>query len=208
VSHTYKFTVSVQHDSTLPRDAIVNTLYFRNSALGADLPIVGTDLDALADDLASVFQGNWYGASPLRRITVKAYDTEGAPPHRPQSTRVKNDTALAVTVSYPSEIALCLSFKGGPERWQRGRIYLPANLAVNWTSASTLSARPQSGMITQALNLADALSGLGGPNIDWMVHSADHPDSKVTEAWVDDEWDTQRRRGLKATTRTIRSQSG
>jgi hypothetical protein len=64
-------------------------------------------------------------------------------------------------------------------------------------------------MMTLALNYADALSALGGIDVDWVVHSPTHDtNTKVKEAWVDDEWDTQRRRGQRATKRITRAQSG
>jgi hypothetical protein len=104
----------------------------------------------------------------------------------------------------PREVALCLSFRGAENvPRQRGRIFCgPVNAQTE---------RPADAIRTICLSLATGLANIGGTNVDWCVFSrasvgptggladAFHP---VKQAWVDDEWDTQRSRGLRATTRS------
>jgi hypothetical protein len=96
-------------------------------------------------------------------------------------------------------VALCLSYyseNNVPKR--RGRLFVP--IAV---LRSTPGLRPDSAQRTKALDLGGLLANAGGANIDWGVWSrtdgAFHP---TTNSWVDDEWDTMRSRGLRATTRS------
>lgn len=200
---TARFTVSVQHDSALPRDAIVNTIYLRHNTVGV---ITGFDTDALAADLAQVYEEKLFVGTALRAITVKAYDTAGPPPHDPVSVHVRNPDGVPVPASSPSEIALCLSFKGGQRPWERGRIFLAPWMTQEGRMPQNISARPYDALMTPLLDLAEGFAGLGGIDIDWVVHSKTHAtDTKVQSAWVDDEWDTQRRRGLKATRRLTRN---
>jgi len=99
----------------------------------------------------------------------------------------------------------------------------PANLAgqicdvfmkpsTGWISAAgeiTTAMYPSATVMAAALQLATALSGVGGVDVDWVVHShANDASYTVTNAWVDDEWDTQRRRGMRPTTRQLAAVSG
>lgn len=200
-----KFQVSVPGASTLPRDAYTNTVHFVDNAIASDAPFVGTDVDALAGDIAAAFEEFWFGLAPARKITVKAYDLDGPPPHDPLVTHVRNPAGTVANINYPGEIALCLSFKGGNRPWQRGRIYLAPQLATGFTGPTSLAPRPPTALMDMALNLGGALSGIGGANIDWVVHSATRGvNFPVTDCWVDDEWDTQRRRGTRPTLRRTR----
>jgi hypothetical protein len=46
------------------------------------------------------------------------------------------------------------------------------------------------------------LTALGGLDVDWVVYSrVDNRSSPVTDWFVDNSWDTQRRRGPRATSR-------
>ena len=205
MARVIKFQVSTAFFPEMPKNVVTNTLYFRNNSLLADtsVPLAGTDVGTLADDLAAIYDS---ALTPVgsKRITVKAYDVEGAPPHDPLVTSTKNPAATLTSPSMPSEVALCLSFRGGLRPWQRGRIYL-----APWLMGMGAADRPSAAQRTQALNLADSFSSLGGANIDWVVWSHNrHSAIQVNYAWVDDAWDTQRRRGLAPTTRTSKTVSG
>jgi hypothetical protein len=198
---TYKLMVQQPMDSSLPRDLFVNTLHFRHS-LGA---LFATDLTSFADNVSAAFLATvWSGST--KRHTIKVYTTEGSPPHDPIVTKDYNAATAIPNAAYPREIALCLSFKGGQRPWQRGRLYIAPQLVTTYTTASTLTPRPPAGLMAKLLDLGDALAAAGGPDWSWVVHSPTRgEDTPVKDTWVDDEWDTQRRRGLRATTRTTRS---
>jgi hypothetical protein len=88
---------------------------------------------------------------------------------------------------------------------RRGRLYVP----FYWLfPASALADRPSLTVRTKVGDLAQVLQDLGGVDIDWSVWSkADGQARAVSNWWVDDEWDTQRRRGLRPTTRVSGSTS-
>jgi hypothetical protein len=190
---TRKYVVSAAADSLLPRDCIVNTLFF-NHTVGE--PVLPEDVDAICADLATLFQGSWYGASN-RQIKVTAYEVGGVDPHFPVGSAIIN-TGLSPESPGPRETALCLSFFG--ERnvpRKRGRIYLAMG-----PRTSDMAVRPTVSHQTQAMAMATGFHNIGGINVDWSVHSTVTGDTeKVQYAWCDNEWDTVRKRGLKATGR-------
>jgi hypothetical protein len=175
----------------LPRDVMQITPCFEHSATLGDLGQV--DYDALANDLATGLQ-TWVGATP-RQLTVKLYEIENSDkPNRPKSTVIKNP-GVSPEASFPRELAVCLSFNGGnnsPDK--RGRLYVP----LIPFGASTLGPRPSAAIMQKAADLVPLFTGLGGSNVDWGVWSPSRRTFTAAERWfVDDEWDVQRRRGLK-----------
>lgn len=195
--------IAVAVDSVLPRDRIISVLHFNHHTI----PLVGTtDWDTLGSDLANIYNSNWgRGALGAQELWVTLYNLDDPQPRAPKSQQVWGK-GNAPAASCPREVALCLSFyadRNQPRR--RGRMYLsPAARGL-----TGLGPRPTVSQQNDVLTIADALSGLGGADVDWCVRSiADGDFKKVTHAWVDDEWDTQRRRGLRATSRVERDVSG
>lgn len=200
MAQTYKFQVGMYTETGLPRDVVVNTLHFQHQ-LGSLLP---TDLDAMADSLIDLYRLKFSGASV--KVNVKAYKAE-AGPQPPLSDRTKG-TSLA-TATGPREIALCLSFAGNKAKpRERGRIYLAAPLMYN-----SFGSRPSVAQQNWALGFYStsnqSFPDLGGA--DWVfgvwspTNQAFH---KTTEAWVDDEWDTVRSRGLQPSSRVSSVRDG
>jgi hypothetical protein len=191
---------SWQCDTALPRDAMTINPHFRHQGvLPGDDPTYAT----LANDLATGLNG-WGTGSANRQLTVKLYDLADTEPRRPKATKVLN-TGLASASSYPREVCLCLSFFGGNNLPQnRGRLYIPM-----WATGGSAGLRPDAAQRTKAGDLVPVLAGLGGVDIDWIVWSPTrNAATKVTNWFVDDEWDTQRRRGLRPTTRTAGTTGG
>jgi hypothetical protein len=195
---------SWQVGSTLPRDRVQITPCFRHQ-LGI---IEGApDWQTLADDLHAGLTG-W--ASPVignsNELTVKLYEIGKPPPNRPQATKV---SALpnAAEASIFREMACCLSFYGGSNNPnQRGRLYIPLFLA---SSGTTPGVRPSTTVRDKIGTLAPIFAGLGGVNVDWIVWSpTKQAATRVTNWWVDDEFDVQRRRGLRPTARTSGTTGG
>lgn len=184
----HKYQVSAMLDSALPRDRIINTLYFDHQGPTADL-------DLMCRDLAQVFVDGWYNTTA--EIRVRAYDV-GSAPNYPVGEGVKNPGASGTSAG-PREVCLCLSYyaeRNLPRK--RGRIYLP-----NFGTLPFTAVRPTTAQRQKALDLAQDFRDLGGIDVDWVQYSPTAGEaSNVTNAYVDDEWDTQRRRGLRPTTRT------
>lgn len=201
-----KFQVTLPFGPALPENVVVHTFYL-NDTLPNEWP-GSTDWGKLCDDAAAAWQSSWTLTTSIRPITVKVYNAQGAPPHDPLHTSTLNATAALNTPNWPTQLAMCLSFKGGQRPWQRGRMFLAPWTCATFAGVSSIANRPSTAMQNQALSLADALAGLGGIDIDWGVYSKTH-DSWVsmTQAWVDDSWDIQRRRKLDPTGRVTKSYS-
>jgi hypothetical protein len=117
----------------------------------------------------------------------------------------KNATGQSASGN-PRELAICLSFyadRNIPRH--RGRLYFPAPIVAG----SSLSVRPSSIAMNAVAAFVPVFAGLGGVDVDWVVWSEkDRTARKVTNWWVDDEWDVVRSRGLRPTTRLTGSTSG
>lgn len=172
-----------------------------------------------ADDLTALglchtqlqtFYNSWRGTmSNLARQngwSIKSYDDTDPIPRAPVLETTFNLTSAPTGSGMPPEVALCLSFQGArqsgvPQARRRGRVYLPFPLA----SAGGTDGRPAAGTITTAVGLGQALltASDSAGTWTWMTFSTVAPGyATVTDGWVDNEWDTQRRRGRKATSRT------
>lgn len=187
----HRFQISAAADTLLPRDRFINTLYLDHTA-------VLEDLDATCLDLANLWQTQWYVGA--REIEVRAYDVGGNPPHFPVGD-AKINAGLSPATPGCRELAICLSYyaeRNLPR--QRGRMFLPAAPAA--MSIGTL--RPSTTNLTKVMTLANGIAAIGGADVDWKVWSPTTQQShEVTHAWVDDEWDIMRSRGLRATTRQL-----
>lgn len=185
--------------AALPRDQVVNTLHFKHS-----IPVLpdGTGWDDLANDLLNLYKAKGGEYRGITSWTVKLYNLADPKPRYPKTIKTGAVTTPN-TLASPREVAICLSFRGDKNvPRQRGRIFVGP--------AQCNTARPAAGDITKILSHADGFANLGGIDVDWCVYSRTedgagngsagmHP---VQYAWVDDEWDIQRRRGQKATSRT------
>jgi hypothetical protein len=110
-----------------------------------------------------------------------------------------------------------LSFQGAQEsganmRRRRGRLYLPP---MDTSSLSLVGGRVTvaAPTVTTIVNAADAMLNMSSTlGLQWAVFSPttlaetgsyDAAFEDVTNGWVDNEWDIQRRRGTVAQSRTL-----
>lgn len=206
---TFRAQVSWNMDSALPRDSLECVLHFDR----VDVP-GGPALDwsAIANDIATLFDLNWNVSGC--EIVVKLYDLSDALPRPVKATATKRP-GLHPASAIPREIALCLSFYGDRNMpRERGRIFLPAVCGI---SQAALSGRPQwsgvNNMSDKAIGLAStansSLPDIGGIDVKHGIWSP--TTQRFVQAkhyWVDDEWDTIRKRGLRATTRKTATREG
>lgn len=211
------FLVTATFDSTtgVPEDAVQNSFHFEAATVD------DVSIDGAFDDLETFYNtppaaqppGNfvaaWMGKQLSGTATFKAYAVAGAPPHpvlRSRSWTLDNDQTQAVL---PSEVAVCLSYRGvlaggDFDRRRKGRVYIgplifnavddsPSNLArVEGTFQTVLA---QAG--------ADLAVGSGNP-AEWVVWSPTYSSSTpVVAGWVDNAFDTQRRRGEATSSRLL-----
>lgn len=182
-----------------------NTTYWvdaDDSQLGDITLALKDSYDAMAVEWSELMAQNGH--------EVKYYDMEDAEPRAPILQDTFNLASAPSGSPLPTEVSLCVSFQGPkqsgiPQARRRGRNYLP----FLDTGTIQLDGRPDAGVITNAIawgqNLLDFSQTGGAPT--WVVNSTyGEPlefTTVVTEGWVDNEFDTQRRRGRPATARSV-----
>jgi hypothetical protein len=188
----YRLSIWTRLDSTLERDKV-----FINPVINATAGPANTE--QLAQEAVDAMQ-TWTGLGGVVEFGCKVYDVQKPKPNYPLATVIENANAFAAT-SAPREVALCLSFYAGQNvKRRRGRLYLP----TTWIGAgSNLAVRPTQTQINKVMALGVILQDLGGLAEDWSVYSkVDGTARAVTNYWCDNEWDIQRRRGLRGTSRS------
>lgn len=222
VQHIYN------HKSGQAEDAILNTLYF-SSIVSPPTGTWLTDLDAAVlkfynDPVGSPARSihQYIGSVQMltARETNKIYNMADDPPRIPVGnfTDPAPDWPNNTTPAMPSEVAICLSFRGNLESGQpaarrKGRIFIgPLNTSVlqaDTNGTARVHAELQQTFVNAAQRLqADAQTA----GFNWIVFSptsvaaeqpsgGDFGEFEVTSAWVDNAFDTQRRRGVNAGSR-------
>jgi hypothetical protein len=136
----------------------------------------------------------------------KIYNLEDPEPRAPTDEGSWNLSSAPAGSNLPPEVALCMSFQaekisGVPQARRRNRVYLgPFDV-----SACGTDGRPAPALVTLVADWGEAIftaAGLG--TWDWAIYSTFSPTTGVIAAngWVDNEFDTQRRRGRESTSRT------
>lgn len=213
----YEFTVTIPNAATnLPADAVVNTWHFARQISGPP-----DDFDNVRDMLkdfytvappgtSSTVCGNMPSATVGTTWTVKAYRLADPEPRAPAYESTFNTTSLSASVPLPAEVAIVLFIQaapasGVPQARRRNRKYLgPFGTIANQTPGRPLTATRQTICLAakELLNAAQASNTWG-----WRVYSPTTDlDHTPVGGWVDDAWDTQRRRGLEKTGRILWSE--
>lgn len=184
------FQVALHNTSGLPRDDAVNTLYYEINAPDTH--------EGAADDIAAAYQSHTLEINQVYQgMTIKAFNPGPGPPKFIKKYPLAGGGGMA-----PTEVALCLSYRsndGGPLGQRRGRIFLP--------SGNVGSTRPTTVQLTRLLDFGDKLALIGNlGNTTWRLFSRKgNSFHDIDEISVDNEWDTQRRRGMRALVRTKRT---
>lgn len=200
----YRLQFDIPAISGLPRDAVVNTWNVEAASQAA-----------AEDAVEAIFErwifalSEWIGPQMSRVAPVHAAIYHMGDPE-PRSPIAEADTGTLDgenSGGLPTEVAVCLSYRaayvsGEPPARRRGRIFL-GPLTTDTLDALTDYVRPSGGlreaMATAAADTANQLVTVGAP---WQVFSrVDDAIRPVIGGWVDNEWDTQRRRGREATSR-------
>lgn len=213
-------------DSGLPEDEVVNTWSFKHLSTAdhaADATAMVSRLTAFYTDILAHYSS---------RVNVDAcryriFDLAESQPRIPfAEDQVDLGASTSSNVDLPPEVAICLSFKaasasGANARRRRGRVYIgPLQTTSTADYHEVLSTT-----VTAIGNAADVYIAGENDDLVWCVYSpyTHHGvpvGEKLSEAypevpgnllnafpavqtiWVDNAYDTQRRRGVKATSRT------
>lgn len=207
--------VTIPYFTAIPEDVIVNTWHF--DSVASD-PGETEYADLL--ELLSAFYDTVYSTAGVLTFapwvrpannTLQVYRLSDPSPRSPryESSLTIGDTTTTAATGTSPEVAVCLSYQadvtsGIPQARRRGRIFL-GGFAQPMTAGTTVLF-PTIGP-SQRTQIADAAETMLANSVAagwiWIVHSRTVAgDSVVTNGWVDDEPDTQRRRGRTPLVRT------
>lgn len=209
--------VTVVIDQALPENYIMNTFYFDGDD-GLTDSIYHAHVEDMLTDFYQAIDEVVFGAGVGGEATVKIYDMRDPEPRVPEHQFSIPLTPNAAT-DLPHEVAICMSFAADPisgvnPQRLRGRVFL-GPVANNQVVLS--AGQPY---ITSAARTAIATAGAAllvprgeepGPKVSWAIYSPttdatssiDDAFNDVQSGWVDNAFDTQRRRGPKATEREL-----
>jgi hypothetical protein len=199
-----------QGQSGEAEDRIVNTFHFVGPDAYEDMvdPCILRVQDfyngANTNNTLSGYMSRWlnFGAE------VRTYDLE-----IPKNTRVPTiqafDRSFATNdVGLPEEVAVCLTIRGATppaiSRRRRGRLYFgPLNSTALIGGNATGPSRPHGNLITDLTVAALRMINDSGSGGAWCIHSTVPAENFVPVAggYVDNAFDTQRRRGPDPTTK-------
>lgn len=196
---------TLETDTALPQDSAVNVFHFQGP-VPDDIDAhtqVHNMLQTFYGDIGSVLSSLLTGGG-----TIKSYALDDPEPRSPVLETDITGVTTGVGKALPQEVALCLSFQGvkvsgEPQARKRGRVFIgPLDDDTNRAD----NARPFSTAINTIKDAAGDLlvaSNTGFP-VPWAVYSRVNDIAyHVDNGWLDDAWDTQRRRGVAPTTRTL-----
>lgn len=205
----HKAQVVLQPADNNPENVSTNTYSFEAP------PGDEVSLDRIVNGLTAFYQAVQTIFPDLVKTTghlIKIYNQADVSPRAP----VREATfgmAVGGGNSMPPEVAVCLSFQatkasGQPQARRRGRVYLgPIRASFLGTGGRPLQTLADAIVINADIVLETFNGGLapitGAPgSARWGIASSFGQFSEVQNGWVDNEFDTQRRRGRKATVRT------
>lgn len=186
--------------SGIADDAVMNTFFVgTNPGDDGNPAIVGA-----WETFMRIFTGSMAGRVAQTGHTLTAYDMADPEPRVPIWEVGWTFDAAPSGNALPTEVALCVSFQaskvsGSPQARRRGRLYLgPFEDAVN------TDGRPGSSFVTGAANGLKAFAeDLAAGFCSLLVYSrVDEIGRTAINGWVDNAFDTQRRRGLDPTVKT------
>lgn len=212
--------VRLRRNSGLPEDTIINTFHFQSFDPAADFTLedyatIGTRLKEFYRDPVSgsstVLFGIFSDLLAQGPHETRIYRMNDPKPRAPRYTEEWSWSAQPSGASHPAEVAVCLSFRapltsGVPAARRKGRVFL-GPLDVNAVESNSGDARPSAAMRTAIASYAKRLMDYKTGPI-WSTYSeVGNSLGTVVQAWVDDSFDTQRRRGAKPNTRTVVNQA-
>jgi hypothetical protein len=202
--------VKMEFNGANPQDATVHSVYHDISGG----PVLPTDWQNHANQVRDCFAGLAAGYAAFtvyhaRKVTVEAYDMADAKPRPQKATAIYTPTPIgnwdpSNTEGFP-QIAACLSYYVDRNiRGQRGRLYIGPFTAPTGNIYTPPAQLVPASLRTNIVTLGHALFDVGGENVAHVLWSEKHSASvgSISDYWVDDSWDVQRRRKVKSTSRT------
>lgn len=199
----YRSQFSINTADNIPANAATNTFHIS----AADVSNLEIANNAIRDFYLAIDSEFSSLARLTDGLTWKSYDLADPEPRAPVTMGSAN-LSLSAGDPLPPEVALCVSFQaaptsGVPQARRRNRIYLP----FFKEAGNGADGRPTSTLIDTIVAAAEDLWDLSEASTDdwdWVVYSPTNDTIYgIDNGWVDNEWDTQRRRGRPSTSRTV-----
>jgi hypothetical protein len=209
-----KHVVTINAYSGLPKDIYQNTFHTNGTAaaLAQAITFAGrlqTFYNSVPTGGSSRLSSYMSGALNSATVKVATYNMDEPSPRPPVAIAPLTWTIASGSRNMPTEVALCLSYQGVkvPGQLQsrrRGRVYIgPFTEAANSGTATT-KAVPSALLISDLAKAGKQLAAASDGACDWVVYSTVSGDKVVvSDGWVDNAWDIQRRRGELPTARTV-----
>lgn len=213
----YDALVILQGASGLPEDRFLNTWHFARRGIedhaaaysGIQFEL-GTFYETIKEYLSTVA----LGAANLQ-IETRIYHGDDQEPREPHPVMLGVDLTPFANAGIPNELAVCVSFfseRNIPR--QRGRVFIGP--LANGAMETPVSGEGDRQIATACVNeMVTAATGMltGTNGVIWCTKSGlAIPDPagaipppiyrQVTDGWVDNAFDVQRRRGSEASSRT------
>lgn len=203
--------VALQHDSGLAEDAVVNTFHFDSTLTQtASIAQIRANIANFYSTTNAPFLGpvsSFLSSELSGSVTMRLYNLSDAEPRVPFDEHTFTIVPGTGT-PMPSEVAYVLSFQGAkisgqPQARRRGRIFLGP---MDSSAGAVLNgvARPATGMRDVVRAAAIRLKSDSNANSTfWSIFSpTDNAMVRVDNGWLDNAWDTQRRRGARPSLKT------
>lgn len=197
-----------QHVSQLAKDRASNTLYIDTNETGVTL------LEPLATLFHTLFEDTAGGLTSWAQYMSNAWCAANStltmyqlldPKPRAPIYNASRATPIGPTASpcLPDEVAACLSYSAGSvsgikNARRRGRIYLGPLNTDAMLSTTSQSPRPTAAFQNSVMGAFSEFStGVKSLGMSWVQYSPTGGlVTDVTQFWIDDAFDTQRRRGV------------
>lgn len=208
---TYAALVSLEDANQIPEDVITNTLHFEHAQEGppdfANLDDILFDFYNAAPADAGALTNFFTTKRISGKITFQYYDLSTPKPRVPAHIEERTLTVVGGDGQLPGEVALCLSWQaekeaGVTQARRRNRIYI-GGLSL---MAANTAGRPKETMIASLASSARDMLAAADSSIswEWVVYSPTNQEQyAIADGWVDNAFDTQRRRGRAPTDRLI-----
>jgi len=215
---TSRIQVRLQSTSLIPENDSMNVWHFRTpTSTPAD--VISNITNALNTFYASI--ADIYNVNTLTGlVTYKAYDLVDSTPRTPYAEGTIGTFTFSDADALPTECAITMSFEGelssGTNRARRrGRLYLgpldigPASTTDGFVRVGITSAELIRDAANELLAGQDAtytwsvFSPTAAGAQPWSAGSIAAATTAVHHGWIDDAFDTQRRRGTQANFRYV-----
>lgn len=206
-ANLYRLQSTLKTDSMIPADYVTNTAYFTFDGGGTPS---SEQLDGPAAIMRTMYNILWANNVMSAALQMGGHDwslykMSDPLPRVPVKEGVYATFSGSPSVAAPAELSMVLSFHGDltvsgvNKARRRGRFYIGP---LGFLGGEPIGSN-QVGYVHAAGN-AMLLASSSNTDWTWVVYSPTGDTSTpVVGGWVDNAYDVQRRRGLKATSRTV-----